>query len=320
MLISIILNALNAIFGSGLNDEVTNWMSQMLSAMENLFTNGGIMDTGMTLFAGICASLLVIYFMMDVINMAKRDLLTLEKFVIECIKFIAAFALVICLKDLMLGIVSLGKNLYDWMNSDEVVFNVSNSSNVILFDGEVIGTGVNTAGPWPPNMQIADGDPVYEAFQNRYSGLGNALDCVAMMISCIIPALVNAIASFVAYFLVTSNCLNIIIRAIFAPIGVAQLFEDGTRSSGIRYIKRFVSLCITFAVMCVIMKIASGFSSLIFNVIITKNAIAGTPLTFSLLEGFMSFGNSLLLSLPLLAGVGAMIGAGRVADDLMGVH
>lgn len=64
----------------------------------------------------------------------------------------------------------------------------------------------------------------------------------------ILPYACTAIIKVVAQFLIIQIVLEIGIRKIFLPLAIAEIYQEGLRSPGVRYLKRLISVFIKLAV------------------------------------------------------------------------
>ncbi len=108
--------------------------------------------------------------------------------------------------------------------------------------------------------------------------------------------LLSLVCYLVAYLISFSRFIELLVRFAFAPIGMAQLVSGGSKSAGMRYIKKFASVCLQGAV-CVL-------------------TLAAIPIV----QTFLNEASSILgmFIVPITA-IGFLMKAGRVADDICGV-
>ena len=110
----------------------------------------------------------------------------------------------------------------------------------------------------------------------------------------------------------------IIVRVIFAPIGIVQLFDEGQRSAGIRYLKKFLAEALTFAVIVgVLFASAKLQNSIVLS-------ISGDTMRNGILSGDnlkdVLDGPKLLIWINAinLASAGAIMRSGQLANDIIG--
>lgn len=108
--------------------------------------------------------------------------------------------------------------------------------------------------------------------------------------------LMSLVCYLIAYLLSFSRFLELLIRFAFAPIGMAQLVSGGSKGAGMRYIKKFASVCIQGAV-CVL-------------------ALNVSPMLVELVNGLSGI---VAFAVVPLTTIGFLVKAGRVADDICGV-
>lgn len=300
-----IYNALESIFGGGLTGAVSDWMEKLLVALDKLMTNG-MMDTAMNLFAVLACSLLTIYFYQDLLSQVSRDMLSLEKLIMAFVKIILAFALLLCLKDIIVLVVQLGRALFGWMKDDSV-------KNV--FSATATGDLKFQFGSGGAKDYFPEYSEVQEAFKDEYGGVIKAAQNIGLALNLLIPSILMWVIKLVGYFVCTSNAVSVLVKSIFAPLAVVQCFEDGSRSAGIRYLKGIVADSITMAVMIVVLYACSSLTS---SLLAESYSKIGT-LTFDNIQEVINWGNMLILIVPSLASIGAMIGANKIAKEIVGV-
>lgn len=301
-----IYSGLEMIFGGGLANELMAWMTTLFETLKQIFMGeDNLMGMALTLFAGIACSLLLIYFTMDIINQASRDMLSFEKLIMAMIKLFVAFMVLLFLKEIINGILSIGHSLYLFVSSDSfrgTIFNEEEKDWRFIF-GDYEG---DSFPKW---------SEVKKAFEDHYE----FFNAVGLYMTLAIPQILGFVAKLAGYFITTSNAVMVIARAIFAPIAVVQLFEEGSRSAGIKYIKKFAAECITFAVIIVILYASTKVTNVLLeNSEAVKNV--GTTITFGTVDEVVTFGNLAIILLPELVAIGAMLGAAKITNDIIGTN
>ena len=317
-----ILDAVCAIFGSGGSAKayLSKWMTTVLSELLDAF-NGNLLTGAMDIFAAIACSLLIIYFFMDLSNQASRDMFSFEKLIVAFIKFFVAFAVLLCLKEIMTGILGVGYKLFQMLEIQSI--DIGSTPLTYNFDG----LGVD--GVTKENLYV--GSEKYtlllEKFEDKYSGIDAFFDHFGMLIPSFIMWLFSKVIQLAGYFLITSCALQIIIKGFISPIAVVQMFEDGTRSVGARHIKSFAAECITMAMMILVLTASEALSTLLYTA--SDGAIEET------IEGVVNVSGQCIIHygnlddiltgeffikalLPQLAAIGGMMGAGKLSKEMIG--
>lgn len=304
-----VLDAVCSMFGSGgsAKSYLSEWMTTVLEALLIAF-QGNLLSGALDIFAAIACSLLIIYFFMDLSSQASRDMFSFEKLIVAFIKFFVAFAVLLCLKEIMTGILSVGYKLFQMLETQAITLDGSETFEpTFMFDTSITVTREN----------LYVGSETYNKlkpiFEEQYSGFDSISGNIGLFVSAIILDLASKILKLVGYFLVTSCALQIIIKGFISPIAVVQMFEDGTRSVGARHIKSFAAECITMAMMILILTASEALVNLFYTL--------GDPLpniTFDSLGEIVS-GNALVKTLlPQLAAIGGLMGAGRLSKEIVG--
>lgn len=307
-----IYDALDIIFGGSIVDSMSSWMEGLFNSVLNL-VNGSLVSTIMNVFAAIACSMLILYFFMDLVDQAKRDMFTLEKLIVSFIKFLAAFVVLLCLKDILTWIVQIGNYLYlmiaDPDSAIRTAITAGSSDGIEFFsDIPLEDSGRSAVTQFP-----AWTDAVQTAFEDEFDGITKIFKNISLLIISVIAGLLGMVAKIAGYFICTSNAVMIIVRIVFAPIAVVQLFEDGSRSPGMKYLKGLIADCITMAVIIVILLAASALTS---GMLTTLSDV--TAITFGNVKNVVSFSNIVIIIVPQLVAIGAMASGGKVAHDVMG--
>lgn len=65
---------------------------------------------------------------------------------------------------------------------------------------------------------------------------------IILYVKVLVPGIVMLAVSVVAKTICITRSIEIVIRAIVAPIGMADIFTEGTRGAGFRYVKKFLAV------------------------------------------------------------------------------
>lgn len=248
----LIINTIVLIYGDGLASKCNEWMSKIWDAITEIFANG-LVDNAYTAFSAVSASLLLLYFLMDMTTQASRELLTLEKFTLMGIKYVVAIVILLNINDITNGIVTIGKSIY-------------NTALNVTFTN-ITGEGMGSYSSF--KAAYSSDDAAKEAMVSIYEGNlpSDVIDKFGALagdvVSCFFPYLIGFLCQMVSMLIVTTNALNICIRGFFIPLAIPQLFEDGMRSAGVRYIKSFAAYCLEMAVIVITLRFSSHLANYI---------------------------------------------------------
>ena len=294
-----VYDTLVILLGGGLTEEMADWMAGLFATVLRLI-NGRLMSTAMNIFAAVACSMLILYFFMDLVDQAKRDMFSLEKLIVSFIKFLAAFVVLLCLKDLVTYVVQIGNYLYLTLSSegsgtlhDAIVS--GSSARIRLFDEIPTGSSGRSTFYEMPDWTSATQD----AFEDNFKGILALVKNIQVYVICAIAGVIGFIAKIAGYFICTSNAVLVIARVVFSPIAVVQLFEDGSRSAGMRYL--------------IILYAASAITS---GLIVDLTSIS--EINFDNLTDVITFSNLAIILVPELVAIGAMASGGKIAHDIMG--
>lgn len=293
-------NAAGLLYGGTSITEIQGFISQILDALTTVFTDASIKQI-IDIFLGIGVSLLTVFLYIDILDKATKDMITLEKLIMIFVKYFLAIMILINLPNLIVTLFNLAKGLYD-MLGEKASFN---SLNIEYYPGHNPNTAVYPE--WSEDLQ--------KAFKE--AGIKNGISALwknfLALITTILVILVMWVGKIAGYFVVAGNALSLIARVLFAPLGVVQCFDEGLRSSGIRYLKKIVADALTFAVVLGIMYAMSRIQVAILGG--TGKIERITPdNVLSLLSIKYCIGAIVLQ----LSAVGAMMKASQIANDVVG--
>ena len=242
--------------GGGITQEVVGWMYTMFTYIETAFNSNGIVPTFIDSFKAIACALLVLYFVIDLVNQVSRDMFSFDRLVLAFVKLIAAFALFLQLTTILSALVTIAKNLFIWVGATDPGTTTKSGKTFTFFQYGVDPEDKNLQGKFPTYAWCDKNNELDE-----YTGFGGLVAGIGIAGKLLIPFIIGIIAKFVCYFVTTSMAIAFIGRAIFSPLAIVQVFEGGTSSSGMRYLKALAADAIAFAVMIGIFKVAAWIGS-----------------------------------------------------------
>lgn len=251
---------------------------------------------------------------MDIVSNVQKDMITLERLILIFIKYFTAMVVLIYLEDIVIYLFKFGTGVYN------VLSNASQS-------GGALNTTSTGALKFFPSERKDGLDPTiwpkYSAIKDVFTGTWKnsskvLMQNISIFFTLIIPYLVSWTARLAIFFTIVSNAVMIIVRVIFAPIGIVQLFDEGQRSAGIRYLKKFLAEALTFAVIVgVLFASAKLQNSIVLS-------ISGDTMRNGILSGDnlkdVVDGTKLMIWLTAinLASAGAIMRSGQLANDIIG--
>ena len=321
----LIYKIIELIYGGGLTESVTKWMDALWNVLIIIFQNNDLIGSAYITFAGISASLLVFFFYMEITSQASKDLLSLEKLVLFFIKYIIAFLILLNAKEIMNGLLVIGQGVYE--KAKDASFSVDGAGNGTNYTWDYViekhtADGFDDQGRSIYVMNILDG-----LYGSSISGFFNGL-------SILIPGLLAYVVGFacnmICYFICTANVLNICVRGYASPLAIPQIFDEGQRSTGIRYFKSFMAAALEMGMIVIVLRLAGQISTAlqpaIFG-IIKEGASGVTGDGYLFVDGDIVTANldfalsaiGLIPSLlPHLAAAGAIAGVNKVTRDIVG--
>ena len=309
-----IYKALTMVFGGGTISDVSNGMNTVLDALKVVMSQNSV-HAILQIFLGIAASLMTVFLFMDIVSNVQKDMITLERLILIFIKYFTAMVVLIYLEDIMINLFQLGTGIYEvTKNASQPggALSASSKGSIKFFPSER-QDGLD-ATIWP------EYDAVKDVFTGKWGK--NKMKVIAQNIDLILtlflPYMICWTAKLATYFTIVSNAVNIVARVVFAPIGIVQLFDEGQRSSGIRYLKKFLADILTFAVIVGILfaaaKLQTAITISVAGDYLTNNSLTGDNLS-KVVDGPMLM---IWLTAINLATAGAIVGSSRLANDIVG--
>ena len=178
---------------------------------------------------------------------------------------------------------------------------IMNLDKIISILGQLGTWFITTAGDSvePKSPHLAASDLLVSLTGDDDGGFGWRLGAIAMLS---LPFFLSFAAMIACKFAFYQIILEIGIRKCFAPVAVADIYQEGLRSPGARYLKKFVALFIRLAAAILICNIMGSLSESV--------DIMGNP------HGVL-MGVAELLILNFTA-VGFIFKTGEIANDVVG--
>lgn len=166
-------------------------------------------------------SIMILYFLIDMADKASSKNINYEYFIKTFIKLALAYML------------------------------ITNSMTIIQY---MVSAGSALA----KELSAAEGGNSFFADPAKVSMLKKGLkkvgiiDSVGYLLKILISYLVVMVSNISVMFIAISRIVELSVRAMFAPVGVADLFGDGNHAAGIRYLKKIFALALQFALAVII--------------------------------------------------------------------
>ena len=210
------------------SDEIANWLKFDI-AWTN--TTLGTFQTIYKNFAQLGMMLLLVYFL---INMNKTMLMQGNDFGFKTM-YVPFFKLAIGYAVIWKGGTIIGTflGMYNGIIGWATVGNGSNEEQT-LYSG------------------------VYQTFHDALADMG-ILETLPLVIITVIVMLTSALASLIMCYQAVSIKLEMLLRAIFAPVSLGDIF-NGENSNAIRYLKKMIALILSGAGIILIVKIGTALN------------------------------------------------------------
>ena len=301
-----IYTAIQSIFGDTLIADVKDCLVLVLGALQNIFTHDQI-SVMVSIFLLVAGALAILHIYMDLVQMATNDMLSIEKLMIEFIKILAVFTVLIYLEDIIKALFDLAIGFY------QVLLNVADSQthtglSGIMFLGYDLGNGF-------PEWEL-----VMEEFNEAFgSSPLDFLNNITIVFTLFIPNLLSGVCKLACYFAAISSALTLIIMVIFAPIGVVNCFDEGMRGAGIKYLKTFLATALTFAIIIGVLYASTLINSSVIVSILRDNGISNIADSEALDSFTGNFSVFYILTGIRLASVGVILKSLQIAKNIIGV-
>lgn len=306
---------LKSIFGGTFIENSTKLMTSLIAALKEVFTTESVSGI-LTIFISISVTLLTLFLFIEIANKATTEQLTLERLIMILVKFFAACIIIANIFDIIMFSFNISMAVYETVEvSVKDSFKGENNFGDLKFFPEQNKN---------PEKFPEKYDTVKKAFEQE--GYGESVLSIIGNMSAFITCLLFKMCTFVincgSFLIIIGNAISLIVRTVFAPIALTQLMEDGSKSAGIRYLKKFLADGLTLAAILAVLYATSRLQASLISVSIPAdwhNTISATSLDTILNLGVLGGGIGIMLIALQLASVGAMFKASQIANDIVGI-
>ena len=130
----------------------------------------------------------------------------------------------------------------------------------------------------------------------------NIFDKFGAYVQLFIPYVLTQLIMIAAKFVVLQTLFEIGIRRFFAPLAVADIYQDGMRSAGVRYFKKYFATFLKLAIIIFVAEVGGQMTTSVMGSV-TTNGMERVMITITI--------NFTL--------VGVMMRGGEFANDIVGV-
>jgi hypothetical protein len=181
-------------------------------------------------------ALIVLFFLIELIDKTTKDNFSVEHFFKLMLKVVIAKFLIENGWDILTGCINVGSNLAGAITSDPK--GLTSKSKVL--------------------------DQYAKEIQET-----NTIGNLGMIIQWFLPWVFAWISKMICIVICWGRMIELGVRAVTAPISMADIFQDGTHSGGFRYLRKFLGVCLQAAVIMIVIQ-ASG---IIQGLIIGKDTV-----------------------------------------------
>ena len=269
-------------------------MTKFSDAFEKLLNNEMLVALAATIMT-IGTSIMVLYFLFEIAGMASEKNFSINQMFRALLKMLIAYMLITNALTLVKYIVQFGDVLSNEISIDFTTSFFSKAKNQKMF----------------------------------LEGLDNlgSVEKIGLIANFAFPFLFAMVAKGGLIFVIMSRVIELVVRTIFAPFAVADCFQDFSRSTAIRYLKKILALSLQ---LVVISGICIG-TSLLFQEIngsgdpltdLLKAGVTGQSYTTASIRNFIDhiFGNNYWWCLGLmLTKIGLLVKSISICNDIVGV-
>lgn len=177
-------------------------------------------------------ALIVLFFLIELIDKTTKDNFSVEHFFKLMLKVVIAKFLIENGWDILTGCINVGSNLAGAITSDPK--GLTSKSKVL--------------------------DQYAKEIQET-----NTIGNLGMIIKWFLPWVFAWISKMICIVICWGRMIELGVRAVTAPISMADIFQDGTHSGGFRYLRKFLGVCLQAAVIMIVIQVSGIIQGLIIG-------------------------------------------------------
>lgn len=177
-------------------------------------------------------ALIVLFFLIELIDKTTKDNFSVEHFFKLMLKVVIAKFLIENGWDILTGCINVGSNLAGAITSDPK--GLTSKSKVL--------------------------DQYAKEIQET-----NTIGNLGMIIQWFLPWVFAWISKMICIVICWGRMIELGVRAVTAPISMADIFQDGTHSGGFRYLRKFLGVCLQAAVIMIVIQVSGIIQGLIIG-------------------------------------------------------
>lgn len=165
-----------------------------------------------------------------------------------------------------------------------------------------IGTEISKLVPAQEFTSVETANKILKAISGETSG--GFLWFIPIVLYMFVPFAISKLLSVAAKFIVIQILIEIGIRRVFMPLAVSDIYKEGLRSPGARYLKKYFATFLKMAVCLIVCAITSSASELLIGDLVESTS------------GVISYVfNIIAVNFTM---VGVMFKAGEYTNDIVG--
>lgn len=205
----------------------------------------------------------------------------------------------------------------------------------ILNSADIVGLLIHIGSSAANNMVFVDnGFDIFGPTEKEWfiTGIGNleVSEILSYIVSALIPWLLSLIGEVIVQIILISRIIEISVLVVFAPLAIADIYREGTASSGVNYMKKMFALGLQVAVIILIniatqsIIVAIGGSANGLETMLQLDTTTMNCYTRESIEKFLNIifgeGNKLEVYGILLARVGLIWNSMSLCEEITGAR
>ena len=177
-------------------------------------------------------ALIVLFFLIELIDKTTKDNFSVEHFFKLMLKVVIAKFLIENGWDILTGCINVGSNL----------------AGAITTDPKGLTSKPKVLDQYAKEIQET-----------------NTIGNLGMIIQWFLPWVFAWISKMICIVICWGRMIELGVRAVTAPISMADIFQDGTHSGGFRYLRKFLGVCLQAAVIMIVIQVSGIIQGLIIG-------------------------------------------------------
>ncbi len=217
----------NDIFGNNLSGTAQEYLN--VSASHKYYgTAFSLVDDFYQVIEPVGLALVITFFFLELLDSATKDNFTVEHFARSLIKLVITTI---------------------------VIENSVSIFNTMMYIGYALANSIKL---------VDDYNITPDNIVNSLGG-GTLFADIILILQLFIPWFISLIIRVGIIFACVGRALDMLIKCAFAPIGLSDMFTEGLRSSGVRYLKNFLASCLSAVIMVAALRLGGSIQQAVLS-------------------------------------------------------